>query len=125
MLVKTRVRPEFTAGRGLEESLPLSGVGIGDTEQFLLQTLVQGAASFGGGFLGSKLAAGSASGGQTPALQTLAASVAPAGAPGPTGPTGPPALPPKKPLSLPVKVAIGVGVVAVVGGAIWLAKRAG
>ena len=114
----------------------LSGVGIGETEQFLLQTLIGGAASFGGAFLGGRT--GAASGGQTPALQTLAAGAAgPAGVPGIT--LAPPtpeqqraaaaaaaaakAVAAKKRRDTLVKVGIGVGAVAALGTAVFLLRR--
>lgn len=116
----------------------LRGVGIGETEQFLLQTLVGGAASFGGGFFGART--GAASGSQTPALQALAA-----GAAGPTGVPGiesitlaPPtaaqqreaaaraaaaAAAAKKKRDTLIKVGIGVGAVAALGTAVFLLRR--
>lgn len=104
----------------------VSGLGIGETEQFLLQTLVSGAASFGGGFFGARVGAGAASGGQTPALQTLASAV---GAPGPTGDPGvlareQAALAAEKKKSVRNRnIAIGVGAVAVIGTAAWFLSR--
>ena len=111
-------------------------LGIGRDEQFLLQTAVQGLASFGGAFFGAKSGVGSGlqslgggtqspakGGGQgtSPALASLLGDVAKATGIAPGAPPAPPRVPVKKPLSTVAKVAI-VGVPLAAGAAFLLLR---
>ena len=121
MLLKLPVRREFGGGRA-----QLGAMGIGETEQFLLQTLIGGVASFSGGFLGGR--AGAGSGGATPALQTLTAAAAPplqlpAGPTGPSGQPGAAGDSGKLRLSTTGKVILGGGALVTIGTIAWLVLR--